>query len=174
MNKKVILYIACSLDGFIARKNHDVSWLFMDQTYGFEEFEKSFGAAVMGRKTYDFSRQFSDPPFKGKRNFVLTSQRNLYSASTDDLIFCGYEEVTKYIKEGSDGEGIFLVGGVKLIADFINDNLLDEIVVAFHPIILGEGIPLFQGINKEVMLEYKGTEDFDTGLVKLKYTVKKQ
>lgn len=174
MNKKIILYIACSLDGFIARKNHDISWLFMDQTYGFEEFEKSFGAAVMGRKTYDFSRQFSDPPFKGKKNFIVTTQRDLYPSSTDELVFCGYDDVIRYIKDGNDGEGIFLVGGVKLIADFINDNLLDEIVVAFHPVILGDGIPLFHGINKEVMLEYKGTEEFSTGLVKLKYLVKKQ
>lgn len=174
MSRKVILYIACSLDGFIAKKNHDLSWLFMDQTYGFEEFEKSFGAAVMGSKTYDFSRQYSDPPFKGKKNFVLTSQRSLYPTSTKELIFCGYDDVIKYIKESSDDEGIFLVGGVKLIADFINHDLLDEIVVAFHPIILGEGIPLFHGINKEVLLEYKGTEEFNTGLVKLKYTVKKQ
>lgn len=174
MSKRVILYIACSLDGFIARKNHDLSWLFMDQTYGFEKFERSFGAAVMGRKTYDFSRQYSDPPFKGKKNFVLTSQRNLYPASTDELIFCGYDDVIKYIKESKNDEGVFLVGGVKLISDFINDNLLDEIVVAFHPIILGEGIPLFHGINKEVMLVYKGSEEFSTGLVKLKYLVKKQ
>ncbi len=174
MPKKVILYIACSLDGFIAGKNHDLSWLFTDQSYGFEEFEKSFGAAVMGRKTYDFSRQYSDPPFKGKKNFVLTSQRNLYPGSTNELIFCGYDDVIRYIKENNSDEGIFLVGGVKLIADFINDNLLEEIVVAFHPIILGEGIPLFHGIKKEVKLEYKGLEEFSTGLVKLKYTVKKQ
>lgn len=174
MNKKVILYIACSLDGFIARKNHDVSWLFMDQSYGFEEFEKSFSAAIMGRKTYEFSRQFSDPPFKGKKNFVLTTQSKLFPESTDELIFCSYQDAIKYINEGNIDSGVFLVGGVKIISDFFNEDLVDEIVVAFHPIILGEGIPLFHGINKEIMLEYKGNEDFDTGLVKLKYSVKKR
>ena len=173
MNKKVILYIACSLDGFIARKNHDLSWLFMDQSYGFEEFEKTYSSAIMGRKTYDYSKQYSDPPFKGKKNFVITSERSLYAESTQDLIFCSAEDVIRYVKEDPAVEGIFLVGGVKLIADFINAGLLDEIVVAFHPIILGEGIPLFEGIIREVKLEFTGSESYNSGLIKLKYNVLK-
>jgi len=173
MSKKVILYIACSLDGFIARKNHDLSWLFMDQSYGFEEFEKSISSAIMGRKTYDYSKQYSDPPFIGKTNFVITSERALYPQSTDRLVFCSAEDVIRYVKEDTAEEGVFLVGGVKLIADFINEGLLNEIVVAFHPIILGEGIPLFEGIIREVKLEFVGSESYSTGLVKLKYNVLK-
>lgn len=171
MNKKVILYIACSLDGYIARKNHDLSWLFMDQSYGFEEFEKSFSSAVMGRKTYDYSKQYSDPPFKGKKNFVITSDRSLYTSSAQELIFCSAENMIKYVQEDAAEEGIFLVGGTKLIADFINAGLLHEIVVAFHPVILGEGIPLFDGISGEVKLEFIGSESYASGLVKLKYSV---
>lgn len=171
MNKKVILYIACSLDGFIARKNHDLSWLFMDQSYGFEEFEKTFSSAIMGRRTYDYSKQYSDPPFKGKKNFVITSDRSLYNSSTQELMFCSAEDVIRYVQEDSTEEGIFLVGGTMLIADFINAGLLHEIVVAFHPLILGEGIPLFDGITGEVKLEFSGSESYVSGLVKLKYNV---
>lgn len=173
MSKKIVLYIACSLDGFIAGKDHDLSWLFMDQSYGFEEFEKEFSTAIMGRKTYDFSKQYSNPPFKGKRNFVITSQRNLYAESNNELIFCSLDDIMNFVKNDEPDEGIFLVGGVKLIADFLNLNLLDEIVVAFHPVILGEGIPLFHGIKNKVKLEYNGCEEYSTGLIKLKYTVKK-
>ena len=171
MSKKVILYIACSLDGFIARKNHDISWLFMDQSYGFEEFEKSFDTAVMGRKTYDYAVQFSNPPFAGRLNFVVTSQRSMYPDSDSDTIFCSLDDVMEYVRKKSGGKGVFLAGGAGLIASFINAGLLNEIVIAFHPIILGEGIPLFEGIKKELNLKLIDKDIFHNGLVKLKYEI---
>jgi dihydrofolate reductase len=171
MNKNIILYIASSLDGFIAGKDHDLSWLFTDELYGWEEFEKRFDTAIMGRKTYEYSRQFSDPPFKGKRNFVVTSHKDLQGNSSEEITFCSLGEVKSYISEDIKQEGIFLVGGTELIADFINNDLLDEIIVSFHPVMLGEGIPLFEGVNKEVNLEFSGSEEYPSGLIKLKYKV---
>jgi dihydrofolate reductase len=171
MPKKVILYIACSLDGFIARKNHDISWLFMDQDYGFAAFDKEYDSAIMGRKTYDFAKSFSDPPFKGKKNIVVTSQKELYVSSTSELMFCSFDDAVDFVKNDLSDQGVFLVGGTGLIAEFMNAKMLNEIVVAFHPIILGDGIPLFHGIKDELKLKFINEEIFDTGLVKLKYEV---
>ena len=171
MAKKVIVYIACSLDGFIAKKDHDISWLFRDQDYGWNEFNNEFGSAVMGRKTYEFALQYSNPPFKDKNNFVVTSQRELYLSSTDEMIFCSYDDVINYLLTDSKDEGIFLVGGTGLIANFFNSTLIDEIVVSFHPIILGEGIALFEGIKHEMKLELVEHSVYTSGLVKLKYKV---
>jgi dihydrofolate reductase len=171
--KKVILYIASSLDGFIAKKDHDISWLFQDQDYGWSGFEKEFSCAVMGRKSYEFARQFSDPPFKGKKNFVVTTQRELYLSSNDEIIFCSYDDVINYILADPKDEGIYLVGGTGLITNFFNSNMIDEFIAAFHPIILGEGIPLFEGIKNELRLELTEHTVYTSGLVKLKYKVLK-
>ncbi len=173
MSKNVILYIASSLDGFIAKKDNDISWLFTDESYGWEEFEKRFETAIMGRKTYEYSRQFSDPPFKGKKNIIVTSVKELHKSSTEDVIFCSLDDMKKYVAEDQKTEGIFLVGGTELIAEFINNDLLDELIVSFHPIMLGEGIPLFEGVTKEVNLEFTGSEEYPSGLIKLKYKVVK-
>lgn len=173
MSKKVILYIACSLDGFIARKDHDISWLFNDQDYGWNEFTNEFQTAVMGRKSYDFAKQFSNPPYSGRKNLVITSQRELYLSSTDELVFCSYDDVINYLLTDSKDEGIFLVGGTGLITNFFNSNMIDEVIVAIHPIILGEGIPLFEGIKHELKLELAEHTVYTSGLVKLKYIVLK-
>lgn len=171
MNKKVILFIASSLDGFIAKKDGDISWLFTDQNYGYDEFMESIDSAVMGRKTYDFAVQYFNPPFPNIKNFVVTTQRNLYPTSSHDLIFCSLDDVFNFVKTGDTIKNVFLVGGTGIIADFINQKLLTDIVVSIHPIILGDGIPLFNGIKNEVNLTLKDSKSFNSGLVQLSYEV---
>ncbi|RPI16318.1 MAG: dihydrofolate reductase [Ignavibacteriae bacterium] len=171
MDKKIILYIASSLDGFIAKKDGDISWLFTDQDYGYTEFMNNIDSAVMGRKTYDFAMKYSNPPFPGIKNFVVTSQRNLYPSSTQELIFCSLDDVLNFIKSDDSFQNMFLVGGTGLIANFINNNLLTDIVVSIHPIILGDGIPLFHGIKSEVNLILKESKNFNSGLVQITYEV---
>lgn len=171
MPKKVILFIACSLDGFIAKKNGDVSWLFTDQDYGFTKFMRSVDSAVMGRKTYDFAVKYSNPPFAGIKNFVVTNNKKLRKSSSGILIFCSLNDVLKFIKTDKGKKSVFLVGGTDLIAEFINRKLLSEIRVFIHPIILGDGIPLFKGIKKELKLKFTGSKSFTSGLVEVRYNL---
>lgn len=171
MSKTIILFIASSLDGFIAKKDGDVSWLFTDQDYGYEEFMENIDSAVMGRKTYDFALQFSNPPYPGIKNFIITSQRNLYPTSTNELIFCSLDDVFNFIETDNSIQKIFLVGGTGLIANFINKKLLTDIVVSIHPIILGDGIPLFHGIKDEVNLTLTDSKQYDSGLMQMHYRV---
>src|SRR5512143_3810947 len=134
MPKKVILFIACSLDGFIAKKNGDVSWLFTDADYGFTKFMRSVDSAVMGRKTYDFAVKYSNPPFARIKNFVVTNNKKLRKSSSGNLIFCSLNDVLKFVKTDKGKKSVFLVGGTNLIAEFINRKLLSEIRVFIHPI----------------------------------------
>jgi len=143
----------------------------MDQDYGFAEFDKEYDSAIMGRKTYDYAKSYSDPPFKGKKNLVITTERSLYTSSTNELMFCSFDDAVDFVKTDPGDQGVFLVGGSGLIADFINAGMLNEIVVAFHPIILGDGIPLFHGIKDEIKLKFINEDIFDTGLIKIRYEV---
>ena len=169
MPKKVVLFIASSLDGFIAKKNGDVSWLFTDQDYGFKKFMRTVDSAVMGRKTYDFAVKYSNPPFAGIKNFIVTNNKKLRKSSSGNLIFCSLNDVLKFVKTEKGKKSVFLVGGTGLIAEFINRGLLREIRVFIHPILLGEGIPLFKGIKKELKLKHAGSKSFSSGLVEVRY-----
>jgi dihydrofolate reductase len=171
MSKKIILFIASSLDGFIAKKNGDVSWLFTDQDYGFTKFMHSVDSAVMGRKTYDFAAQYSNPPFVKIKNFIVTKNSKLRKSSSDNLIFCSLDEAIKFVKTDKGKKSVFLVGGTGLIAEFINRKLLTEIRVFIHPVLLGDGIPLFKGIRKEVNLKFAESKSFSSGLLEVRYRV---
>lgn len=169
MPKKVILFIASSLDGYIAKKNGDVSWLFTDRDYGFTKFMHSVDSAVMGRKTYDFAAQYSNPPFAKIKNFVITGNNKLRKSSKGKLIFCSLNDVIKFVKTDKGKKSVFLVGGTGLIAEFINRKMLSEIRIFVHPLILGEGIPLFKGIKTEIKLKFTGSKTFSPGLLEVRY-----
>jgi dihydrofolate reductase len=132
---------------------------------------RSVDSAIMGRKTYDFAVQYSNPPFAKIKNFVITRDNKLRKSSNDKLIFCSLNDVIKFVKTDKGKKSVFLVGGTGLIAEFINRRMLSEIRVFIHPIILGEGIPLFKGIKKEVKLKVVGSKTFTSGLLEAKYSL---
>jgi len=171
MARRVSLYIASSLDGYIARMDGRVDWLFSDADYGYTEFLRGIGTIVLGRKTYDQLLTFGDYPYLGKEVFVVSRSR---AGERDEHVrFAGPEIVgmVRSLKAG-DGKGIWLVGGAQLVRLFIVEHLVDEIIVSIHPIILGSGIPLFLPQERETPLVFTGCESFSSGLVQLKYTVR--
>ncbi len=93
----------------------------------------------------------------------------LKKSSSDNLIFCSLNDVIRFVKSDKSKKSVFLVGGTGLISDFINKKLLSEIRVFIHPIILGEGIPLFKGVKKEVKLKFTASKSFSSALAELKY-----
>jgi len=166
----VTLFIASSLDGFIAGPKEDLSWLFHDRDYGYKKFLKSIDTVVMGRKTYDFGKQYSNPPFPGKRNIVVTKNKKLPGTSSE-IIFCSLNQSYKLISSKGTSKNIWLVGGSSLISGFINKDFLDKIVLSVHPVILGQGIPLFKKINKIKKLKLIGCKFYSSGLVQLTYRI---
>lgn len=166
--RKVVLFIASSLDGYIARVNGDIDWLFTDQNYGYSKFLDSIDTVFMGRKTYEQVLTFGEYPYQEKTSYVFT--KNLNFLATDDVKVI--TDLDNFVNNFRllDGHNIWLVGGSLLIRDFLNKNLVSEIILSVHPIILGEGIPLFANPNTTA-LQLTGCQTYSSGLVQLSYDV---
>lgn len=172
---RVVLYIAASLDGFIADHESGVDWLERfaepaDGDYGYTEFYRDIGALAMGRTTYEQVRGFGDWPYSGKSTVVFTHD----SSETDlpDVSFTAADpaEVVASLRERTDGD-LWLVGGGELIASFRERGLIDEVILTVIPVLLGEGVPLFPGTQPEAELQLIDVQRFESGIVQLHYRV---
>lgn len=174
---RINLYIACSLDGFIAREDGSIDWLTEyennpETDYGYSEFYESIGTVLMGRKTYEQMPQFGEWPYKEKKAYVFTRQKEFLCHEKNVESVSG--EITEFVyqlRKNTD-QDIWLVGGSQLIKIFLNENLVQDLIVFVVPIILGSGIPLFGHIGKEVKLRSGKVERYENGLVRLEYKVK--
>ena len=166
---KIILYIASSLDGYIARENGDVDWLPINTDSGYDNFYKSIDTVIMGKKTYDQILTFGDYPYKGKKSYVFT--RNDSLTKDENVEFASNVEEFSRNLVSSKGN-IWLVGGSELFSAFLEHKLVDEIILSIIPTVLGKGIPLFQNINQETNLKLIKTTEY-SGLVELTYKVLK-
>ncbi len=162
----ITLYIATSLDGYIARENGEVDWLFHDQDYGFGDFYGTVGSIVMGGATYRQMLTFGDFPFSDKDCFVFT--RSDTGAGDKNAVFISGDirEALARIGPG-EGKNIWLLGGADLAGQFLQHDLIDEYVLSVHPILLGAGIPLFPGDFDERRLKLVSVKSFETGLVQI-------
>jgi dihydrofolate reductase len=166
-----ILYIATSLDGYIARSDGSIDWLpsleANGEDYGYGEFYDSIDALVMGSITYEQVLEFGDWQYPEKISYILTS-RNL-STKCNDILFVkgGIEEVILDVKKRGY-KRVWLVGGGNVISSFINKGLVDEYIITIIPIILGSGIPLFKSVS-ELKLNFVGVKSYDSGAVELRY-----
>ena len=166
--RKVILFIASSLDGYIARTSGSVDWLFTDQDYGYTDFFATIDTVLMGRRTYEQVLSFGDYPYKGTQGFVFSKT---HSEERDENVTFISSDLTSFIEKlkGGTGKHIWLVGGTEIIQSCISHDLIDEFVISVHPIILGDGIPLFRAPLPMRKLKLKNCRTFDTGLVQLTY-----
>ncbi len=164
----MILFIASSLDGFIAGPRGEIDWLFHDADYGYTEFMASLDAVVMGRKTWEQANTFEAVPFAGKRVFVFS--RTLPPSSDERIhhVQGEVEAVVAAIRQNLRRD-LWLVGGGELIRQFISHRLIDEFRLFVHPIILGQGIPLFLHHPERTNLTFEGSQSFSSGLVELRY-----
>ncbi|MBD1880726.1 dihydrofolate reductase [Coleofasciculus sp. FACHB-64] len=168
--RKVILFIASSLDGYIARQSGDIDWLFTDQDYGYSEFFASVDTLLMGRKTYEQVLTFGEYPYKGVKSYVFTKNPLFPADSNAEVI---REDITEFVEQlrQVDGKNIWLVGGSQLTHALMSQNLVDELILSIHPTILGEGIPLFDNGTISQSLNLTKCQTYDSGLVQLSYDV---
>jgi dihydrofolate reductase len=169
--RKIILFIASSLDGYIARENGDIDWLPENTASGYGDFIKSIDTVIMGKKTYDQVLTFGDYPYKDKKSYVFT-RNNEYSKDENTEFVHDADKLVKDILSDS-GTNIWLIGGAEIISTFVNLGFVDEIIISIIPVVLGKGIPLFKNIEKEIKLELIKTTDYDA-LVELRYKIQKQ
>ncbi|HEY9612754.1 MAG TPA: dihydrofolate reductase family protein [Allocoleopsis sp.] len=168
--RKVVLFIASSLDGYIARPSGDIDWLFTDQDYGYSEFFASVDTVIMGRKTYEQVLTFGEYPYQGVKSYVFT--KNPYFQA-DNKVKLVKEDTKKFVDDlrQADGKNIWLVGGSRLTHDFMDKNLVDELILSIHPIVLGEGIPLFANPITPQSLNLIKCQTYNSGLVQLSYNI---
>ena len=167
---KILVYIASSLDGYIARENGDIDWLPEVTESGYDAFYKSVDTVIMGKTTYDQVLTFGKYPYKDKKSFVFTRSTNQDKDENVEFL----SDVEKFVKDGfhNAGENIWLVGGAQIIASFLKQGAVDEIIISVIPVLLGKGIPLFKDIENETKLEFVKTERHSQ-LVDLYYKVLK-
>ena len=171
--RKVKLFIANSLDGYIARPDGNVDWLFTDGDYGMRDFFKSVDTALMGRKTYDWSLSFGGAPdaFKGMTYYVFSRSQKSGAAEGAQFVSGDIRSFVESLRQ-AEGRDTWLMGGGELVESFLKERLIDEFILTVHPIILGLGIRLFRGENQQTDLKLIKCKPYKSGIVQLHYSLK--
>ncbi|MFD2512934.1 dihydrofolate reductase family protein [Pontibacter locisalis] len=170
--KKVTLYIAASLDGFIARPNGDTSWLhdksftLPGEDFGYSTFLQGVDTTLMGNSTYKAILGFDIPfPYPDKKNYVFSRS---YHEDTEHVQFV-QEQAVEFVQQlkQQTGKGIWLIGGGQINTLLLNEGLVDEIILTYVPVILGSGITLFAHGVQEKKLRVVNSLNFSNGFVQL-------
>ncbi len=182
--RKVKYFVANSLDNFIARPDGGVEWLFNDGTdYGMAEFFRSIDCMLLGRKTYEVAIGQHQPQRKsrktkkkssfrgGMRSYVFS--RTLKAGPDDDFTVVS-ENAGAFVHKlkSEPGKDIWLMGGGELAGSLLTEGVVDELSLNIHPVLLGQGIPLFQGVTLQLNLEFFSSKAHPNGCVQVEYRVR--
>ncbi|NUN64161.1 dihydrofolate reductase [Pseudanabaena biceps] len=169
---QLILYIATSLDGYVARSSGAVDWLFTDQDYGYEDFYSTCDRLIMGRKTYEQIQSWGDYPYPEKLGFVFSQTIKCdRKCDRDENVTFISGDLVSFVKDLKlqSGKDIWLVGGAEIAKTCLENKLIDKLILSIHPIVLGEGLALFSAPLPTLNLKLADSQTFDTGLVQLTY-----
>src|SRR5882762_2590292 len=179
--RKIIVYIATSADGFIARKDGAVDWLDRPRTagdYGMGKFYKSIDTILWGRKTYDMVLKFQEegkdsPDISGIKNYAFSRRPPRKVARGFQFV---KEPIKKFAKSlrARKGKDIWMMGGAGIIGSFLDEGEIDEFIVHVIPTFIGEGIPLIAPRNRTVRLKLLSSKNYSDGVVRLHYQVEKE
>jgi len=175
---KITLYTACSIDGFIARPNGSLDWLYAIPNpdkidYGYSDLLDKTSCIIMGRKTYSEVLSFGiERPYSGKKTYIVSNNKSFKPETPDTEKLSGdIEEAVKKIKDETHKD-IWLVGGGQIVAYFLNNDLIDKMIISVVPTILGDGIALFPNKPKETSWTLLEHTAFSTGIINLTYEKK--
>jgi dihydrofolate reductase len=171
--RKIIVYIATSADGFIARPDGDVAWLERPRpkgNYGMAEFYRSVDTVLMGRKTYDMALKFGQTSYPGKLNYIFSRTPRRSEVVNVKFVM---EDIAGFAKHlhGTRGKNIWLVGGAGLTAAFLDAGQVDEFIIHVIPVLIGEGIPLLAPRHRAIPLRLLSTRSYPDGVVRLHYRI---
>lgn len=177
--RNIIVYIATSADGYIARPDGNVDWLNRPPTagdYGMKAFYRSIDTILWGRKTYEVALGFQKEGVKGAdfdpkvKNYIFS--RKLHQRLTPGVEFVN-EPVPTFAKRlrAIPGKDIWMMGGAGIIASFLDEGQIDEFIIHVIPTFIGEGIPLVRPRHRDVPLALKSLRRFSDGVVRLHYEV---
>lgn len=167
---KVILYMAISVDGMIAKSNDDTSWISQDEWNSYSETTRKAGCLVVGRRTYGILTK--QPEFVELKDvkLVVVSEENIKTIAPNHFVANSPKEALEILKNFDE---IIVAGGGILNASFLEENLIDEIYLDVEPTMLGEGIPLFKGKSFEKRLKLLDTKKISENEIQLHYEVLK-
>ncbi len=172
--KKIILYIATSLNGYIAKTNGSVDWLENipnphNEEYGYNDLLNSIDTTIQGNSTYRQILEWGiEFPYKGKDNYVITQNTNLVSDENVTYISSDHINFIENLK-GRQGKDIWLIGGGKVNSLFLNNGLIDEIYQFIIPIVIEDGIKLFDSVKEGLSLDIVETKVYKSGVIRYWY-----
>lgn len=167
--RRVVLGLGISLDGYIARPNGAVDFLFMPKDYSMANFFATVDTAVMGRKTFDIARRMGGGSF-GPSMKAYVFSHSLPPGERDGVTFVNQSPATFIAQlRKRPGKDIWLMGGGELARDFLKADLVDELYLGIVPVLLGEGIPLFPSGFPQRDFSLVENKTYSKGLIALKY-----
>jgi dihydrofolate reductase len=174
IKRNLVLFIATSIDGYIATKDESLEWLYNvegEGDNGFSEFYETVDTVLLGKRTYDWvmKQEIEEFPYKNKECYVFTRSS---IDDTEDVKFVN-DNITEFVDKlkSKDGKNIWIVGGGELLHSFIQEKLVDEIIITIAPTLIGHGIPLFREGEFKLDLSLIGMRTFNQ-FVELHYLVK--
>jgi dihydrofolate reductase len=170
MSIKASVFIATSLDGFIARANGDLDWLTgadgasSEQDYGYQEFMDTVDTIVLGRNTFELALTFDSWPYSGKKVIVLSTRPNAIPPYlVDDVEWLSLPPQQLVERLAAQGATHLYVDGGKTIQGFLRASLIHELTITRVPILIGTGVPLFGPLNHDVRLTHIATRQSENG-----------
>lgn len=171
---RISVFVGASVDGFIARPNHELDWLPEGggEPHGYDEFMASVDVLVIGRKTFEKVLTFTPWPYGSKRVVVLSSRPLDLSKAVSAVIEQMSGSPAEIVQQlGATGaEHLYIDGGIT-IQGFLQARLVDRLTITRVPVLIGSGIPLFGTLPHDIHLRHVATRDFASGLVQSEYVV---
>lgn len=176
--RKLSIFIAMSLDGYIAKPGDDLGFLKLvekkGEDYGYADFTSKIDTIIIGRKTYDYVlREIGPTHYDNGQRDIYVITREVRPTQGKAQFYNG--DLAKLIQElkAAEGKNIYCDGGAEVINEFLKLGLIDELTISVIPILLGNGTRLFKEGRPELDIELVHTKSFDTGLVQLYYKRKR-
>jgi dihydrofolate reductase len=181
--RKIIVYIAASADGYIARPDGDVEWLNRRPRtgdYGMRAFYRTIDTMVWGRKTYDWLLDYSRKTGRTRGLVDAKLANYVFSHQPPKKAWPGVQFVSEPVKafaqrlRATPGKHIWLMGGGELIASFLDAGEIDEFDIHVIPVFIGKGIPLVAPRHRDVRLRLRSSRRYPDGVVRLHYEVPRE
>jgi dihydrofolate reductase len=172
------IFIAASLDGYIAKPNDDLSFLKLvekeGEDYGYAEFTANIDTIIIGRKTYDWvlGKIGASHYDNGERNVYVITRNEKPGVGKTTFYTGDLTELVQQLKR-ENGKNIYCDGGAEIVNELLKNDLIDEFIISVIPVLVGNGTRLFEDGRPEQQLEFLGAKTFDTGLTQLHYKRKR-
>lgn len=172
--RKISLFIATSLDGYIAKPNDDLSFLKIvekeGEDYGYKEFTDTIDTLIIGRKTYDYVlKEIGSSHYDNGQRDVYVITRTPKPNVRRTIFYTGnLTDLVEKLKS-ENGKNIYCDGGAEVINELLKNDLIDEFIISVVPVLLGSGTRLFKDGRPEQLLELVQVKTFETGLTQIHY-----